>query len=386
MTSPTNSAVDIVHEFLKPMWKPKPKGGKPGIVRELHWKVEAVLNYAIAKQYIVGANAANLDGPLGQLLPPIDSFHVAKHREALPYDQIGKFMKDLRASVYHGASGYCPICASPHRAEIEAARRADNGVVGLRSHPSATSYHSIAARFGVHAGMIWRHFHRGHEQRPPMTYMKRPKSSYAIDLIILTAVRKDQVQGAEWTEIDWDERTLTSPMWKVLGEEQGHKTGKKSQEDYVTPLCDDAMDILRTMKKWQEDNGIKSKFVFPSEGNPHGKKLSKKSTGKMAHHTVNAPAKRIGKRLGFPDITIHGFRTTFSTWATDHGYDDKDIEMQLGHVVGNPVRNKYKDKRVVLRIKERREMMEDWADYCRRIEPLPADGISSFHSEETLQP
>jgi integrase len=300
----------------------------------------------------------------------------------MPYDQIGKFMKDLRASVYHGASGYCPICASPHRAEIEAARRADNGVVGRSRHPSATSYHSIAARFGVHAGMIWRHLHRGHEQRPAMTYMKRPKSSYAIDLIILTAVRKDQVLGAEWTEIDWNERTLTSPAWKVLGEEQGHKTGKKSQEDYVTPLCDDAMDILRTMKKWQEDNGIKSKFIFPSEGNPHGKK----STGKMAHHTVNAPVKRLGKRLGFPDLTVHGFRTTFSTWASDHDYDEKDIEMQLGHIVGNPVRNKYKDKRVVLRIKQRRKMMEDWADYCRRVELLPADVISSFHSEETLQP
>jgi Phage integrase family len=301
----------------------------------------------------------------------------------MPYELIGKFMEDLRASVFHGANGYCPICASPHRAEIEAARRADNGVVGLRSHPSATSYPSIAARFGVHAGAIWRHFRRGHEQRPPMAYMKRPKSSYALDLIILTAVRKDQVLGAEWMNINWEERTLTSPVWRESGE-QGHKTGKKTKVDYITPLSDPAMEILRTMKKWQEDSGIKSKFVFCSEGNPHGKK----SPGsKMSHHTVNAPAKRLGERLGEPDITVHGFRTTFGTWATDQGYPENDIEMQLGHIVGNPVRNKYKDKRVVLRIKERRKMMEDWADYCSKSEPVPApDATSSrFYSAE-IQP
>jgi integrase len=147
----------------------------------------------------------------------------------------------------------------------------------------------------------------------------------------------------------------------ALGE-QGHKTGKKTGEDYVTPLSDAAMVVLHAMKKWQEDNGIKSKFVFSSEGNPHGKK----SNGKMAHHTLNEPVKRIGKRFGYPDITVHGFRTTFSTWASDHDYDEKDIEMQLGHVVGNPVRNKYKDKRVVLRIKQRRDMMQAWADYCKK--------------------
>lgn len=367
MRSPTSSAVQILDDLLHPMWRPTTRAAEA--VQQM---IESILAYAIAKQYIAGDNAASLKGPLGQLLPKVSTFYVVEHFKSLPYTQIGKFMKDLRSSTgFNGANGYCPICASPHRAEIEAARRADNGVVGLRSHPSETSYNTIAARFGVHAGSIWRHLHRGHEQRPPMTYMKRPKSTYAAEFVILTGVRKGQALAAEWTEIDWENRLLTSP-WRKASGEQGHKTGKKTKGDYVTPLSDDAMDVLRTMKKWQEDNGINSKFVFSSEGNPHGRK----SSGHIRHHTINAFMQR---SLNYPGITIHGFRATFSTWATEHDYDEIDIEMQLGHVVGSAVRNAY--KRDANRIEQRRLMMQAWADYCR-AEPLPTDDVIQLLSAE----
>jgi integrase len=72
-------------------------------------------------------------------------------------------------------------------------------------------------------------------------------------------------------------------------------------------------------------------------------------------------------------ITIHGFRTTFGNWSVDHGYEERDSEMALGHMVGNAIRSIY--KRNATRIEPRRLMMQAWADYCDRTEPLPAEVI-----------
>jgi integrase len=66
----------------------------------------------------------------------------------------------------------------------------------------------------------------------------------------------------------------------------------------------------------------------------------------------------------------HGFRTTFKGWAVEHGYPDDDSEMALAHTVGTSVRNIY--ARHAHRIEPRRLMMQSWADYCGRTEPLDA--------------
>ena len=44
--------------------------------------------------------------------------------------------------------------------------------------------------------------------------------------------------------------------------------------------------------------------------------------------------------------------------------------MALGHSIGNGVRNTY--KRNAKRIEPRRQMMQAWADFLDRVEPLPA--------------
>ena len=82
------------------------------------------------------------------------------------------------------------------------------------------------------------------------------------------------------------------------------------------------------------------------------------------------------KSLKRTDCTPHGFRSTFGEWSVDHGYDERDSEMALGHVVGTAVRNIY--KRNAERIEQRRPMMQAWADYCGRTKPVPA-GVIQFN-------
>ena len=64
-------------------------------------------------------------------------------------------------------------------------------------------------------------------------------------------------------------------------------------------------------------------------------------------------------------IVPHGFRHTASTLLAESGqFPDRVIETQLSHVEKNQVKAAY-NKAVY--IKQRRELMQYWSDYCDRL-------------------
>jgi integrase len=49
------------------------------------------------------------------------------------------------------------------------------------------------------------------------------------------------------------------------------------------------------------------------------------------------------KRLGRPDLTTHGFRSTFRDWAAETtGFPSEVVEMALAHAVGDKVEAAYR--------------------------------------------
>ena len=74
-------------------------------------------------------------------------------------------------------------------------------------------------------------------------------SAYNLRFTILTAVRSGESRGATWGEIDLDAKVWTIPASRM-------KAGK----EHRVPLCDEAVEILKTMQQWRQD-GIKR--IFP---------------------------------------------------------------------------------------------------------------------------
>jgi integrase len=74
--------------------------------------------------------------------------------------------------------------------------------------------------------------------------------------------------------------------------------------------------------------------------------------------------KRLLWRMGYDpeDVTVHGFRTTFKTWAAAAtNYPDEVSEKALAH------KNKSKVQRTYQRddlLEKRSCLMADWANYC----------------------
>ena len=69
--------------------------------------------------------------------------------------------------------------------------------------------------------------------------------------------------------------------------------------------------------------------------------------------------------MNLPDVTAHGFRSTFRDWAAEAtGYPSEMAEMALAHTVSNKVEAAYRRGNMFLK---RVRMMNDWARYCGTI-------------------
>ena len=80
------------------------------------------------------------------------------------------------------------------------------------------------------------------------------------------------------------------------------------------------------------------------------------------------------RRMG-TDYTMHGFRASFRTWATEKTeYPHEMIEMALAHAVGDETVRAYMRTTMVER---RRQLMEDWAQQAKSLKPAKTPEIAS---------
>ena len=88
-----------------------------------------------------------------------------------------------------------------------------------------------------------------------------------------------------------------------------------------------------------------SDFVFP--GGKPGKPLS------------NMALLALLKRMGRPDLTVHGFRSAFRDWAAERTNVPHEVcEMALAHAIGDKMERAYRRSDLFVK---RRQLMEAWA-------------------------
>jgi integrase len=158
---------------------------------------------------------------------------------------------------------------------------------------------------------------------------ERGMGGLALAFLILTATRNSEVRGAAWSEIDLEQRAWTIPASRM-------KTGKIHR----VPLSESAMDLLRGLVRTE----LSLVFFGRSPGRPMGRETMKLALA----------------RLGHPDITVHGFRSTFRDWCADTGKAADIAEAALAHAAGNAVVQAYARSDLFER---RRALMDAWAAY-----------------------
>lgn len=160
-------------------------------------------------------------------------------------------------------------------------------------------------------------------------------SGRALEFLILTAGRTNEVIGARWSEMNRE-----AALWTIPGRRM--KAGK----EHRVPLSQAALAVLRDMATLYGQD--REALVFP--GQALGKPLS------------NMSMLALIKRMRRADVTPHGFRSTFRDWAGEAtGHPSDVIELALAHTVGSKVEAAYRRGDM---FQKRRALMDDWAAFC----------------------
>lgn len=155
---------------------------------------------------------------------------------------------------------------------------------------------------------------------------------WALEYLILTATRTSEVIQAEWSEIDYEKKLWTIPAVRM-------KAGK----EHRVPLVERSLEILATIKPFSG-----KRFIFI--GGKDDKPLS------------NMAMIMLLRRMGFQDITVHGFRSTFRDYiGAETVHDYHTAEAALAHRLKDKVAAAYARSDL---FDKRFRMMKDWADYC----------------------
>ena len=159
----------------------------------------------------------------------------------------------------------------------------------------------------------------------------------ALKLAPLVFVRPGELRQAKWEEFDLVTRLWTIPAGRM-----------KAKRPHVVPLSDQVIVILNDLLIVSGGDNL----LFPSP---------RSRTRCLSDVALLAALQRMGYEKG--EMTSHGFRALASTNLEQLGYDVRLIEIQLAHADQDQVRVAYKRETHMLRLDERKKMMQHWADY-----------------------
>ena len=155
----------------------------------------------------------------------------------------------------------------------------------------------------------------------------------ALELLMLTAARTGEVLGAQWTEFDLDAGTWVVPAERM-----------KAGASHVVFLADAAVTLVRALPVVDD-----SPFLFPSPMKPEQP---------LSNMAMLVLLSRMGAR---ERTTVHGLRSTFSTWANEATSFKPDVvEAVLAHKEADRVRAAY--NRATFD-EDRRKLLAAWAGY-----------------------
>jgi integrase len=153
-----------------------------------------------------------------------------------------------------------------------------------------------------------------------------------LQFTILNAVRSNETRFAVWSEFDLDAAVWTIPATRM-----------KMNQTHVVPLAPASVAILR--RRWEARTHNDGLVFFSTPG----KAISDMTMTKILRNADIA------------EITVHGFRSSFTDWAAEKtSYPKEVVDKALAHKLSDKVEAAYRRTKF---LDKRRKLMADWAKY-----------------------
>ncbi|NLK66160.1 MAG: tyrosine-type recombinase/integrase [Campylobacteraceae bacterium] len=162
-------------------------------------------------------------------------------------------------------------------------------------------------------------------------------------------LRSKNAVSLKWDYVDFDEKLLTIPRDEM-------KVNNANISDFILPLSDEVVKILKNQEKLCKDLGLFGDYVFP--------RFRTSSLEPIAANTINRELERMGFNEGPNYQRTHSFRKTYSTIIKNEKaskFSFEARELFLDHRVGNQVSLAYSGGATML--KELEEIASWWSSF-----------------------
>ena len=136
---------------------------------------------------------------------------------------------------------------------------------------------------------------------------------------VMTGLRRGEICGIKWNDIDFNEGTLCIKRSVSTKEGGGVSIGETKTDAGVRTII---MPPSVATLLWKKRSDAINEWVFPHYTNP---------SDPLHPSSAYKKLKTLLKRLELPLLRFHDLRHTFATQATDGGVDPKTLEGILGH-------------------------------------------------------
>lgn len=147
-------------------------------------------------------------------------------------------------------------------------------------------------------------------------------------LLLLTGMRRGELLGLEWQDVDWENKTLTIQRSSLYLPERGvyTDTTKNASSRRCIHISSEAISVLQEQREWQ----IQEKLADIDWG--HCNRIAVDPKGNPMHpDRLTEWFKKFIRKTDLPPITIHSLRHTYATLLIAQGVPLTAVAEQLGH-------------------------------------------------------
>lgn len=155
------------------------------------------------------------------------------------------------------------------------------------------------------------------------------KYKTAILLDLFSGLRRGELIGLEWTDVDFKNQTININKSTQYSPEKGiyNKDPKTESSNRIVPLPDYVIQTLLEYQEWYENQKeiCGDKWV-------NSNKLFIQDNGKPMHpDTISKWFEKFVKQIGLPVINFHSLRHTNATLMISENVDIATVSARLGH-------------------------------------------------------
>lgn len=158
-------------------------------------------------------------------------------------------------------------------------------------------------------------------------------------LLAFTGLRKGEMLGLRWMDIDFKKSTLTVRQVLALGHGELVIQSPKTQASNRTVGIDPA--TLSLLKRWKLEQSTNLLKLGYNSNNPEQLVFTTKTNNYVDLKHPNRSLYRILEGADLPYITVHGFRHTHCSLLLDAGVKIREAQQRLGHSNAQTTMNIY---------------------------------------------